>query len=505
MNNILMILEVSRKQDYIFSSKKLRENAAHSNHISYVTGSEFFKKTAGDLYDESENFVYAGGGHTILQFDSQPHAFQFAQTVTEAVYRQFDGLELFVKQLPYQPEKTPGENLKELAAALERKKARRSASFGQVSFGLEKLDLTFSPAAKKKAETDDIPSAGIAAPQGWTFTNDIEKIAGGDSFIAVVHIDGNAMGKRVEEIYQKSVGNWEDCRQSLRRFSETIQADFTRAFQEMTLDIIRWQPEGCEAPILPIRPIILAGDDVCFVTRGTIGLECARLFLQRLTALTNQEDGKPYAACAGVAMIHKKFPFHTAYRLSEELCSNAKRFGAELNSEGRISAMDWHIEFGQMKDSLSRIRDDYRTEDGGRLELRPVTVVVPEDCETARQNIRSYEFFRSLCGIIQRERGKTARAKIKELRAAFKQGELESQFFMQDKQIHRLLYHPFEAEHREKTIEVAYELLTGGQKQLKKDIFQEIDGVRRNLFFDAIEMSDHSVFWKGEENESYNA
>ena len=44
MEKILMMVEVSRKQDYIFSSKKLRENAARSGEIAHVTGSSFFQR-----------------------------------------------------------------------------------------------------------------------------------------------------------------------------------------------------------------------------------------------------------------------------------------------------------------------------------------------------------------------------------------------------------------------------------------------------------------------------
>lgn len=59
MDRVLTILEVSRKQDYIFSSKKLRENADRSNEIAYVTGSEFFRESAKNLYDEQRNMVVA--------------------------------------------------------------------------------------------------------------------------------------------------------------------------------------------------------------------------------------------------------------------------------------------------------------------------------------------------------------------------------------------------------------------------------------------------------------
>lgn len=68
LNRTLVILEVSRKQDYIFASKRLKENARRSEDIRNVTSSEFFQEVAGFAYQESENLIYAGGGHTVLQF-----------------------------------------------------------------------------------------------------------------------------------------------------------------------------------------------------------------------------------------------------------------------------------------------------------------------------------------------------------------------------------------------------------------------------------------------------
>lgn len=108
----LMILEVSQKQAYIFASRRLRENAARSEDIRYVTESRFFQRAAGPLYREEEDLVYAGGGHTVLQFDSRERADAFARAVTETAMVQFPGLELFVKQLDYDENKTPGENLR---------------------------------------------------------------------------------------------------------------------------------------------------------------------------------------------------------------------------------------------------------------------------------------------------------------------------------------------------------------------------------------------------------
>lgn len=502
-----MILEVSRKQDYIFASKKLRENAAHSGDIAYVTDGAFFREAAGELYSPEKNLVYTGGGHTVLQFDDRETATRFARAVTSEAMIRFDGMELFVKQMPYDAGKTPGENLMALTAALEEKKALRKSSFRRLSVGVEALDpVTYQP---KLAEEEDAPQRPelLPAPEGWEFPTQFQELAGADNFIAVVHVDGNAMGKRVQDLYGERTASWDDCRASLQRFSSGIQADFERAFSETVDSLI----SGLELtpPTLPIRPVILAGDDVCFVTAGKIGLESARVFLEHLTALKNAEDGKPYAACAGVALVHQKFPFHQAYDLAEELCSNAKKFGAELDSEGRVSAMDWHIAFGQLKDSLSQIREDYQTEQifpsesgdkkagkRGQMELRPVVVTAPEEVLMEKTGgVRTYRFFRGLCQAMKGEYGNTARGKIKDLRTAFKQGEVETRFFLRDQEVTKLLDHAFTARYQTWGEQAEqYRKLLDGQQGLAKGPFEEIDGTVRCLFFDAIEMIDHCDF-----------
>ncbi len=501
MERILMILEVSGKQDYIFSGKKLKGNTDRSDEIAWVTGG-FLREAGGDLFDEGENLVYAGGGHAVLQFPGTEAATAFARRLSEAVLRRYPGMELFLTQYRYAEEKAPGENLLALIQALERKKSLRRGSFHRRSWGVETLDkVTFRPAPVGAADEKHAPQP-VAPPEGWIFPESFEDLTGKDGFIAVVHIDGNAMGARVSDFYAAHAGEtWEDFRIRARRFSEGIQADFTAAFREMAEELAArkedWEEAlGLDPGLLPLRPVILAGDDVCFVSAGSLGLECARLFLEKLGLRKNGEDGKGYAACAGVAMVHRKYPFHTAYGLAEELCSNAKRFGAELDPEGRVSAMDWHVEFGQLKDSLEDIREDYITEDGGQLELRPVVFSVPEGIDArALGGVRTWAFFRSLCAALQGERGRVARSKLKELRTALKQGELESRFFLEDKEITDLLYHALEAEWGDKVLEKAFEDMIK-ERKLKKEAFKPVDGVKRCLYFDAIELIDHCVFLK---------
>ena len=63
MKRRLLILEVSKKQNYIFASRKLKENSARSQQIRLVTESTFFREAAAELYNEAENLVYSGGAY----------------------------------------------------------------------------------------------------------------------------------------------------------------------------------------------------------------------------------------------------------------------------------------------------------------------------------------------------------------------------------------------------------------------------------------------------------
>lgn len=61
------------------------------------------------------------------------------------------------------------------------------------------------------------------------------------SFVAIVHIDGNGMGKRVEELRKQNAGlKWDEYKKELKRFSDAIDSDFKTAFRGM-LDAIEEQ------------------------------------------------------------------------------------------------------------------------------------------------------------------------------------------------------------------------------------------------------------------------
>lgn len=481
----LLILEVSRKQDYIFSIKRLRDNIARSGHIAYVTSSPYFEKTAPTLYTQADNFVYAGGGHTVLQFNTPQQAQAFAQRITLQAMNEFDGLELFCKQLPYCDQRSLGENLKNLSAALEKKKSLRTDSVRRLDFGVAQSAPITAPSCG-----DVVP-----APEGTSFFTDMEDLRPMGNFVAVVHIDGNAMGNRVQQLYANQTAmDFAQSVEQLQAFSQGIQDDFTAAFNTMVDIVCLWEAVFDQLPTLPIRPVVLAGDDVCFLTAGSIGLQCAKLFLDALSQRTNPADGQGYAACAGIALTHLKYPFHRSYQLSEALCSHAKRYGAALDESGAISAMDWHIAYGELEDSLDDIRQGYQAQDGNAMTLRPVIALHPKGIPTGM--FRTYDYVMNLCKALQSGQGDTARNKLKGLRTALGQGEIETKFYVQNRQMGNLLYSAFtQVWGTEATQQAMADMTHTGA--LNKDVFQRCDqeDTKRCVYFDAIELMD---IWKEE-------
>lgn len=499
----LMILEVSQKQAYIFSSNKLKDNIRHSEDICQVTDPEYLGLIAdkeGLPFCQEENLVYSGGGHTVLEFLNEEMAKKFAYEVSKTVRRDFPGMDLFVKTEPYDENIMPGENLKMLTEALEVKKSIRKASFGQGTFGVEKTSGSFRKVEPLKEEKEEIywRSGEEYVPKGYRIASRFEDLGNSkdtSSFIAVVHIDGNAMGKRVEQLRKDHEKDpWNQYKAVLKRFSASVDQDFKNSYREMAERIAKSLRNGAGEKLdlredyFPVRQIILAGDDVCFVTEGRIGLEAARIFIEQLSQKCNEEDHMNYAACAGVAIVHQKYPFYKAYELAEMLCSNAKRNIAEYGTEGKACAIDWHIEFGEVADSIESLRKNYTTADDCRLELRPYLLSAEADV-LQKEPIRRYDNFKRFLSIIQQEEFSYARGKLKEFREALKAGETASAYYLRSNLLSELAVVGYEGIYKD----IEMDKVFSGKGLEGKTFIETGDGKKRSLYFDGIEIIDTFV------------
>lgn len=518
MARYLSILEVSQKQAYIFKSKKVKDNIINSAIIAYVLSKEYLSELLSENgYSEEKNMVYSGGGHTILEFDSMEKAKRIVGIITESVYRQFDSLQIFAKIIEYDEAESPKVNLNNLVSALESKKSIRRSNFKQGSYGIEAIDVNtldvvaknISEDRKKVEEKENADTEHKFTPDGFKAVKQFSELGGTEkesNFIAVVHIDGNGMGKRVNDLYDsKNALGWEKFKKTIRQFSEEIDADFKEAYMKMVKVVAdNIQKEKLNISLkdnnFPVRRIITAGDDICFVAEGRIGIECARIFLEKLSENWNKVDGQHYSACAGVAIVHQKYPFYRAYELAEMLCSNAKKYGAKImpdDNGSSVSSIDWHVEFGEMKDSLEEIRKAYITADGNRLNIRPYIVKAPDKILGNKEFImKKYDNFKKIIRNIMSNENKYGTGKIKGMRSVLKKGDIETKNYLKFNRMEDIAI-----DNRPNTDEISADdiarLFTG--EELKPHPFVECDGCNRSILFDAIEIMDTFIEIEGGE------
>lgn len=463
MKKLLLIMEVSQKQAYIFKNKELKKNIDASYTIDEITSSGYFEKYFPEYYNKEKNLVYSGGGHTILVFDNdveendntgkENQAVRFAKKLSKQIFCDYDGLEVFIKIMDYDENAEPSKNIQNLMQKLEEKKAIRRASFRQGTFGMEVLQ------EKKDAKTRREEKMEGEEITPYKLVTQLEKLGGNkddNNFIAVVHIDGNLMGKKVQKNDEvidgilKPQGNkltsgekLDIYRAEKQKFSKDIDDLFQDAYNDMQnvvkkqiengnlkdLSLEETKENGEKQINFPIRRIIRAGDDICFVSEGRIGIECA---VEYMKALWKRSEGEN-SACAGVAIVHQSYPFYKAYEIAESLCSSAKKYNASLDKEGcaNACAIDWHIEYGEMYGGLDEIRKHYVDADGKSILARPYFVCGKPEYEGKAGN-RTYANFKQTMEEMEyalhnkcedEEDRMIARRKLKELRTYLKESD----------------------------------------------------------------------------------
>lgn len=456
MKKTLVMYEVSQKQQYIFRSNKLKENIGASLIIKLLTEQpdklfeqgEWQDLCGGDV-PKAEYSIY-GGGNAVYIFATAEEAERFANVLSLGVLKNLPGIELFlVKQTMdweldrlYDRKDEKGEPtlgvLSQMRAQLAEKKNRRLHGVRQISWGIhQKCPDSGLPANSFTSETDS-PRArelhvkakyGSRDPRNDMFVKrflhglrvtsasgkqlqfleqeHLEKVLGDEktakNYVAVVHIDGNAMGRKVSAFLGQPFKSNEDYVKEYKSFTDQIEQAYTNAFRAMIEHVMNDYPNWAKliygkaddanaaektyaeySHIVPVRPIIASGDDICFLTYGQLGIELARVFIQYLQQQKPMEIGRTtfyFEACAGVAIVRRKFPFWLAYEMADQLCANAKkRLKKEENywsSKGMkqydSSLIDWElVRSGDVNLDVSARRSlTHRTKDGAWLVNRP--------------------------------------------------------------------------------------------------------------------------------------
>jgi CRISPR/Cas system-associated protein Cas10 (large subunit of type III CRISPR-Cas system) len=167
-------------------------------------------------------------------------------------------------------------------------------------------------------------------------------------WLAVIHADGNSLGKTIQKLIRENGAD------SYRKFSINLEKSTVnaaaKAFESLKIDP--------NADKYPIQPVVIGGDDLTVICRADLALKFTNAFLEYFEQETHDRIsvGK-LSACAGIAFIKEKYPFHYAIKLAEELCSEAKKQSKSIDKNDIPSSLIFHKVQSSFSNNYSEIKE----------------------------------------------------------------------------------------------------------------------------------------------------
>ena len=379
-------------QGFIFQTNKLREIVGASELVEEICTSKFAKLLGNNGYypdlkkqlEDDENCILHAAGNIKYIFDKKEECEKIVREFPKAIYEfapgvtvsqavvVFDNIEWKEDMSVFVEKDVDGKNRKvfqsfknavnELEKRLrtQRNKPMRSATLGLM--GIERSRQTGLPIVdERKVKGEWMPvDAGTRAKldmfkdaedPNFELTKslcntafgkeklysrqiayDIEKMTEKNDWIAIIHADGNGLGQVVQ-----AIGTNE---KQFKEFSEALDKATKAAAVEAYKAV---KDKFNEDKFIPIRPIVLGGDDFTTICRADIALDYVTEFIKQFEVKTNFVSKYEklrfdnLTACAGIAYIKSSYPFYYGYELAETLCSQAKKDAKAGLKDGELA------------------------------------------------------------------------------------------------------------------------------------------------------------------------
>lgn len=307
----------------------------------------------------------------------------------------------------------------------------------------------------------------------WVFPSEFDELGQNKSTensktgindIAIVHIDGNNMGARFiscNRLEEKSELSEKVATKTLESFKSLIQWIIDK------YDVLTKNLELTDK-MLPIRPIIVGGDDITFVCNARIAVQAADFLMQELLSDNN---GMSIDSCAGIAVIPTSYPFFRGYQMAEQLCDSAKSKMRTYNKVSKSCWLDFAFLHGETAPTLEQFFANEYSSLTGNMHYGPYRVYEKgKICEDEREGL-----WQLLDCTQQFKDGHVmARNKVKELRSVLQDNEHMWTVFCKQLQ------------HTNQSIpEVS------GWEDFKEKLWVKVDDEMRTPYIDAIELMDY--------------
>ncbi len=393
--NTAILIEVASIQNFVFSVNYLKVNVGASSLVEQVLDEELNKAIEEFKNRTNSNIEigYTGGGNALILTHGRETAKEFVKYFSTELLEVAPGLRvvfaigdydcsnfknsnkaLFEKLETIKRNFNPNINLQKFGINAE---CPRTWEVAEVYDGEEKafVSYIFKNLTKQRKTSFLQKLEETCNKEGFTITDDIERfgqIKGEENYIALVHIDGNDMGKKKQEIEslekmrQFSIKTYECMKKSFETLvKETIR--ICTSFSEEDLGIKLHKEENVK--FLPLRPVILGGDDVTFICNGKLGLYLTEFFIKEAEKFLSDrfkgEDNYKFSFSASVIIAKTKYPLAKAYNLAESLCKRCKKFRKIKRIEN--SVLDFLIITQSITDEAEAFIQKAKTRYDGKL------------------------------------------------------------------------------------------------------------------------------------------
>lgn len=329
----------------------------------------------------------------------------------------------------------------------------------------------------------------------YTFPLELDQLGQreGLNYIGIIHADGNQMGKKVKTIAQtfKKPREYID---NIRKFSIMLDDANKNAFKDVlkwiTSNLDKWYQKnilrahkiklrnGEKRQALPVRPIIMGGDDFTAITPGVLALQISQKFQEAFKEHT-QQLGQEFefsaiTASSGVAIVHSHLPFDRAYELAESLASSAKK----VHRGREESWIDWYV---ATDSELAEIEDLRRKKYTRRYDDLEITLTMKPYRIDDRDN-RSIRFKDVIKDILElRNKENFPRSKLKQLLTAIAEGPQAGRSILKE-----MKYHLTKTQYKKLEV-VLY------RYHNSEDVFQRNNSHLATALFDLIETLEFIV------------
>lgn len=238
--------------------------------------------------------------------------------------------------------------------------------------------VSFEVATKIARASEGIRRQKVDGVRGTMFQTleQLERFETDSSWIAVVHADGNGLGRlfmnfeehlRIKGLLDR-FPDWKGRSEAYRRFSVAVETCTRNAYRKTVSEI-----SGLDVRA-GLVPVLIGGDDITIITTGdvamTFALSYCRHFESECAENSELQDLaiENLTASASVVWTKPHFPYWSSYEMAASLLDDTKDVGRRLaGSRGSVSSL---VDLRVMFDS-SVGGDVSHAPDGSRMHAGP--------------------------------------------------------------------------------------------------------------------------------------